>query len=315
MVFMNIFDLVVYAIVALALIFFVGFLFQQFFPQENVEQKISDALKIASTTGNYGKTITVSQESISDKQIFTDNFENQQTIVSMECNHPEKCCIRGAKCDKKVEWDYKEISVKGSEVLGINVRCIQEQGLDLCKIYFGNKPAQSKIINTAIKQNTGLNYSFTVNVKNVGANNLTGGIGEMKLYKIVGEEWGEVSIQTEAKELQLLEPNDESIFFWDIDLSSGGKYKAEFKFEGENSGFDENSIIFEAISGELCEIDEQLVETIADGEGNYMEMHYCVGCEKAYQCAAKWEEKTGKIFEINSNESAYCIKNSFDGNC
>ncbi|MFA5357534.1 MAG: hypothetical protein WC308_01275 [archaeon] len=317
---MRPFEILAYSIAALAILFVFYSLYQYYFPPQNVQKEISDALDLAQSPLYLGKTVQIGSRTMNEGSgIYKSAFEKEKRLVAIECNSEQVCCSLGEKCSGKINWSYETIEFKNSETINISARCITQEKLPVCRIYFGESPLQAKIKKILLVENVEGKAKINVTVRNENANPMGFGVNTIKLYKLVGTNWLETDKTFEAKEIEILEPKSDYNFEWEINITMPGSYKAVFRFESMNAGYDENSINFEVETGANCKADESAIaETtlILDSDpAQYKETHYCTGCIQAYECASAWEEKIGKGFEPLSPEQTYCIKDSYEGQC
>lgn len=318
---MRPFEVIVYAIAALALLIVFFGLYQYYFPPQDVRKEIANALELAQTNLYLGKTVSIGPATVEKgSAIYKSAFEKEKRSVALECNSEQECCPLGEKCGGKMNWDYETIEFKNSATINISARCVMEEKLPVCRVYFGEPPLQAKIKKIALLENTEGKVKINVTVANENNNPLGFGVNTLKLYKLVGTNWLETDKNFEAKEAEIVQPKKDYNFEWEISLIMPGSYKAVFRFEAINAGYDENSINFEVQTGANCRTDEsRTAETTAvidSDPARYREIHYCDGCMQAYECATAWEEKMpGKGFEPLSPEQAYCIKDSYEGEC
>ena len=307
---MRPFMLLTYAIVALVITGLVVTLMMQYFPKENVFEKLRDGLDYSETTSNLGIAHYTGKLQIDKDLTITKTALNKDNIsLAVECNDPEVCCPNSEKCSKPIEWDYEKIRFKRDETIATYTRC--EIYLDelICRIYFGQMPAQAKIINIDYIDNGGTINSI-VKVTNTGESELTIGQNSLRVLKKIGDEWIDTYNIYPAQEINLLTPKQEHSFVWETELMSGGEYKLEFTFEGTNAGHDTNS--FELVVGENqnCQTIENVQEVQDLNETHIRIIRYCEGCKFGYECLAKWMERNdGENYEPYKTNSVYYVTN------
>ncbi len=314
---MKPFQLIIWAIVALLIIFIAIDLFLTLFPQENITGILQKNIKLAETNEFLGKTIDVGTHYIEEDTIFLKNsFDITNRSVAIECTDPNLCCNIDEKCEKEIEWNYTNAKIKKFRSINFFVRCINVDELSVCRIYIGKEPAQAKIIETKELNKAGNSIVLETRVKNIGKNDLVFGKSSVELLKNVNEHWLETGEEFPIQNIDLLQTGMEHSFTWNIEVKTLGEYKLVFTFEGQNAGFDKNEFIFENASNEFCIIDNSETETLSAGNERFYESHYCTGCNFAYECLAKWQETMPDAnWELVDEETAYCLKDTFDGNC
>ena len=131
--------------------------------------------------------------------------------------------------------------------------------------------------------------------------------------KKVGEEWKNTENTYPPKEIDLLNPNQNHSFVWETELLTGGEYKLEFKFEGENSGYDINSFDLVVGSNQQCVRDESKTEVQDYNTTHIRTINFCTGCNYGYECLAKWIEKNdGKDYDVYEQNSVQYIRQMTD---
>jgi hypothetical protein len=318
---MRPFDIVVYAIAAFALLLVFFGIYQIYFPQPNLSKEISGALELAQTPMYLGKTVRIGSRTImNENTISKTEFEHGKISVAVECNSPDKCCPMKERCNGKIYWDYEGIEFKKAQSIEVNARCIMNETLPVCRIYFGELPAQAEMKKVELLENKSGNVKIKVTASNRSNKLLAFGVNSLKMYKGSGSQWVELDRNFDSQDVKLMPPNNDYNFQWEINFKISGTYKAAFKFEGENAGYDENFLIFDVDAGQDCKADadkpSKTFAMVGTEPQKFQEMRYCTGCSQAYECASAWEaEMQGKNFEPLSSEQTYCIKDSYEGAC
>jgi hypothetical protein len=322
---MKVFEIVVYAIAALALIVLFMSLMTQFIKQENPLDQIKKSIDVAQTQNMQGKTYQVGYLSY-PSGFFTltkDITLSDKVIISIECNDPINCCPKqgdsgsGEKCTKAVQWDYNFIRMNEGKKLLTSTRCIRIDGVPVCKIYFGSIPAQAAITKLELVGDNSGATQVKMILKNTGSTGIAYGTVSLNLYKKISDGWVLTDYNSQPKEVQPIAPQETQNVFWDISPDTIGDYKAEFLFEALNAGNDRNSIIFTKKTNSNCLIDETQTDTVQDpSTGLYQENHYCTGCNYSHECVGAWSKKLpGTTFQSYSKDQTYCTKTSYNGTC
>jgi hypothetical protein len=306
-------QMIVWAIVAIALILlFVNYIIPEVTP-ENVTTIIRNNFVAAENPGQLGKLLFLGEIDLEKDELVSQSmFELTDRELAFECTSVDECCAKGEKCNKAIEWDYTHIKTKRNTKSNLYLRCIKDE-LPICRAYVGKQPAQAEIINL-VKDQDNTSISLQVFVENTGEFDLAFGKNSLILQKKVGERWFDGEEEFETKEIERIPVDGQHIFVWEINPQIFGEYRAITKFEGNNAGFDEKSVEFTITENTACvTIDKN--ETTFDGD-IYKEIHYCEGCNYAFECLAEWNKKNPTIdYELMDLERVYCTKNSFEGVC
>ncbi len=310
---MKPFALLTYSIIALVIVGLAVTLMLQFFPSEDIYDKIRDGVDISQTSSNLGKTIYVGKLQIDKDLIITKTALNLNDVsLAVECNDPSNCCSNGEKCSEPIEWNYKAITFKRNENIQVYSRCISYFEELVCRVYFGQKPAQAEILNVDYSESN-RKIDLIVKVTNSGSSQLTLGKNSLRVLKKVGEDWLDTEKTYEEKEINLILPGQEHSFVWETKLLTGGEYKLEFKFEGENAGYDINGLEIKIGSNQNCLRDKEREEIQDLNTTHVRVLKYCTGCNYSYECLAKWGEKNdGNNYEPYLKEATYYVRKMFD---
>jgi hypothetical protein len=312
------FSLLIYAIVAVALLGVSYGVYLNIFPPENLTTELKGGLEIANTTEFLGKYYSLGQKIIPGGSILTKDFFDTQTMsIAMECTSETKCCPKGEACSKSIEWDYGNMNFKYNVSAELSVRCIRYDGTPVCRFYFVDLPAQAKINSIELSEQNGKKIEMSIKVENIGEQKLT--IGQLTpiLYKDVKGDWANTEKEFESEQLQSLDPNEEYTFVWEFNFDTIGKYLVEFKFEGSNAGYDTKQIELNVTNSNLCKVDAGNSETniMVDSE-KFMEVHYCTGCDTAYECLSAWNHEFPNIeYDLLTKDSVYCVKDNYEDVC
>lgn len=315
---MNVIELVVYAIIALALIFLAITLFNPI-KQETLIDEIKEGINAGQTNIFLGKTFPIGTR-ILEKEFHFDKraIEDASYSLAIECNNPKICCIRKEEqskediCTKPINWDYSFIEAKQETTLKTSVRCINELNTLICRIYFGLSPAQAEIIEIKNQQDQNSNTIISnIKVKNSGETQLALGIMELNLQKKVLNKWENTEDQFKPQEIQYLLPQQEHTFVWAIQTTTVGEYRLNYKFSGNNAGFDQKTEDYNITKANFCSIIEEEtyeIQTIQEGV-KYNEIKKCENCNYAYECASAWQNKYPMVnYQIVTKEKTYCEK-------
>lgn len=321
---MKPFELIVWGIVTIVIVLILMSLFGGLVQEENLVEKIETNLKQAQLPNLIGRTINVGTINLSQDQILTiTEFETLDRSLVIECNNENICCPLNEECQKPIEWDQQNLNSKKTITTNSFVRCTLVQNYPACKIYIGNRPAQSNINNIELVEQIGTSNIFEIIVENTGNTNLVFGKLKLNLSRKVDGSFQKINYEFDDQEIQILPVSTKHTFIWNIETDFSGEYKAEFIFSGENSGYDKNSIEFFADPTTNCKINENKFEEfeIDDEElmsrGYYMkEYYYCDNCNYAFECLAEWNIKHPNVnFNLETKERVSCYSQSGGSTC
>lgn len=320
---MKVFDLVIWSIVALALIFLAINIFNALFPTENLELKISNKLDQASSPAFSGDLLFVDNEIISkDRIILRDSFDNVKKSIALECTDEANCCPLGEDCEKAIKWDYERMIAQKTIDTEFYVRCIRIEDLPVCRIYIGKKPAVSKIKEVELTNSTNGSNTFNITVTNSGENILALGTIDLELYKNVNGMFELYDDNFVSQKVKFLPINQEHTFIYSIFTDLAGEYKAKFIFSGDNAGLDINNFIFSTAENQNCSVSNkiEITENISDekkDEGYYdKEYYYCNNCNYAFECLTEWNKTHPDTnFELETKERVFCYSISGGSSC
>jgi len=314
---MRPFALLTYSIIALIIVGLAITLMVQYLPKEDIFREVRNSIDISQTPSNFGKTFYTGKLNMTKGLQITKTSLNQNNIsLAVECNDPVICCSNGEECTKPVEWNYKIITFKQDRTVQVYTRCYPYFDEIVCRAYFGKMPAQATIKDIEYVD-TGGKINSIVNVTNSGSTPLILGKNTLRVLKKVGEEWKDTENTYPSKEIDLLSPNQKHSFVWETNLLTGGEYKLEFKFEGENSGYDINGFDLVVGSNQVCERVPNVREIQDLNLTHSRILHFCTGCNYDYECLAKWmETNDGNIYEpYNKNSTYYIVQMAIDEIC
>lgn len=319
---MKAFEIIIYAIAAIALVFVLYSIIMPFFSPESNFEKIKEAIQNAKITPNLGKTNYLGALNYPKGEIiFTNSFDKTEMLLGVECTNPQDCCpMKGQskeECKKPIEWDNTFFAARQNKIIHTYARCTKTEGLYLCKIYLGASPAQAKIEKITSQGTTPFGgEKLSATIKNSGATLLAGGTSSLQLSKKISGEWIITDYLAQPQSTELLMPGETAQIEWEINPQNTGEYRSIIKFEAQNAGFDEKSFDFNKNANLLCTATE-IGETLFEEESKkYREMHKCTGCNFAHECVAAWsQEQSEKTFYPETREEAYCFKNTYEGQC
>lgn len=321
---MNIFDLFIYAIVALILVGIFLALAQNFPTLESTPSLIKKSLDEARLDPNLGKTYLVGTLNYEKGNLITSSgLSPQGVLTSIECTSVESCCIQTSQqnasndCDKSFEWDYDFIRPIESRKTNTFVRCIDIDQINTCKVYVGSSPAQAEVVSVeTLGENEQGNTEIKATLTNSGSTTLANATAYLTLNKKVNGRWIQTDYEPESREVLILQNKEKQILYWEIKTINLGDYQATIKFEAQNGGFDEKSVDFNKTENTLCR-ETTIGETIYNAKNNnYEEMHNCEGCNYPFECVNEWSKRDATTtYYPKSSNYAYCIKESEETSC
>ncbi|MCD6478365.1 MAG: hypothetical protein J7L44_00585 [Candidatus Diapherotrites archaeon] len=238
---MNAMRLLVYAVVASALVFLVINIFQIFFPSQDYAKEIELMLDAAEV--DLGKYVAREILLPANVKINAGDFDTASRSVVFICNNPAICCTQGKSCPKIIEWDNvfmkRYVLAKQAKKVKIAARCRFEE-LYICKIYIGSEPAQIMLegaslsadrIELAKQSSVKINYV----VKNIGRHIMVA-VPKAKIYVknilASAEKW--VLLKEVKGERFSLQPNEALNNSLELNFDRPGAYRIEFTLFEEN---------------------------------------------------------------------------------
>jgi hypothetical protein len=327
---MKPFEIIVYAIVALALLGVVFNLFPQ--PQESFHNKIEKRLLEAQGTLSEGKLIDLGTHTPNGNELVTsESLTTDKQTIGFQCNSTELCCSEKENCSGKIIWDTKKISLTAGKQFHGYLRCEFVKTNYSCFVYVGKAPAQTKVdlvtstqtqdktikIETTLS-NTGNDYIYNgkvlLSIQQINENNSQNATNTPNTNNSINLN----NLIEEEKEISSLAPNGKTKLIFTKTELNDGKYTAEIKFSGEYAGVTTNTTTFEIKNGVNCKVTN-------NGEGpfsttqvsnGYWEWRTCENCAEAYQCLSAWQEKEpNTTFNFYDEQKVYCEKQTVNGIC
>lgn len=283
------FKLLVYAIFAIALLAIFYFIIWPLLAPANGAAEIERNLKASETMIGLGvgKQLFFQQgEGFSGQ-----TFDTGNRSVSFQCNSAEFCCPSEEECPLAIEWDSRAMKFNESRNFLATTRCDFQNGLYVCRIYFGDSPAQIKIESLEMEEEFDLEkepVSFEITIAN------TGGVKAEHVEAIV--EINRISIEN-GKQAETIAPEYSKTEAIDpikqgekikktilLELNENGSFKAKIRASGSDAGFGETSRQFSTTGAEnncmpsYCE-DQRFIEEKCTARC------YCSKCVLGSECA------------------------------
>ncbi|MBN2067198.1 MAG: hypothetical protein JW744_01895 [Candidatus Diapherotrites archaeon] len=286
------FRLLIYAIAAVLLAWlFITYFGPLFFPPSDPALQIGAALDEAEIA--LGKARTRNVLFSGGTLIQGSSFDSSLRNVNFMCNSSSICCPKGVSCSASIEWDDRKIKINETRYVKTSARCSEEEGLMLCRVYFGEEPAQVEILSIGSGEEFDLSNGkpeISANLKNAGSQEMPQGAIELRVFQLVsnsgitGEHFmGNVS---KTVETGALAAGAEKAIPIELDIEEQGSFKAEVRASGLEAGFDEKIIEFETV-GEAASCAASYCETPEMDSGVCMQKCYCTGCAFGTECIQK----------------------------
>ncbi|MFH0970851.1 MAG: hypothetical protein V1776_05355 [Candidatus Diapherotrites archaeon] len=293
---MNVFKLLITAIIAIALVGIIFFDFASYFTQnENLNAHTRTALLEAQADLGTAKNITLSVKK--EQTLYARSLDEPTRTVAFACS-TSACCSTFNECTQPLSVTPERMKVNQSIQTTISARCEKESGIHICKVYFGKAPAQLQLIETSIPKTISIDEDnqliSTITVQNTGE--VAGGEGnivfELKENQIFAgkEEW--VTIHSQEAALESILPKEKKEFTFTGTIPQKGKYQVVIHATATESGSINQTFDITA-TGEgisLCKQDySQKENPTFDGISNKCQLkRFCTGCHFAYECKDAW---------------------------
>lgn len=242
-------------------------------------------------------------------------FDVRGRSVAFECNNENMCCMKDEKCGE-IEWDERLITFRKKQPAETISRCFLEEGIFVCRVYFGQEPAQIEIEEIIAEENLdisiGNEFPVSVKMKNSGSSVMPYGSVDMKLYQWQTQfDKSKLVFITQINQpITVMNPDEEITKKFIFNPETSGKYEIHIKAEGENSGFWEKIIEFNVtgIPVNDCKIKRAEVEISCDNEsGKEKQRYYCENCKFGFECKEAWEKEFSADFQIWDKTLTYVL--------
>ncbi len=316
------FKIVIAAIATLALLYiFFVYLSPYFLWPKDAQKQIESAILFA--TAKPGKAIEAENTVFESETSFSGNtFRAAQLETMFECNSASDCCDKGTECSNTIEWNEASVLFKQKKAIRTFARCESQHNIAACTVYFGQRPAQIKIVSTSALSEMDFSTENTFNidllVKNNGSVFAPSVFAKTKLFKLNQQKTTmELVLEKNSGETEL-GPGEQKLIPINLEIELAANYVAEIRVEGENAGFDENSVEFSVIGTgvSLCKPAGK-GETIFDSSTEKCEQnYYCSNCYYAFECKNAWQDaEPEKVFVDADPHHAMEITEPVNGTC
>ncbi|MDO8633780.1 MAG: hypothetical protein Q7K34_00640, partial [archaeon] len=229
----SVFRLVVFAIIAIALVALVTV----FFPQtpSEPEKEISALIDFAKSI--EGKAAT--KMLVLEKGKFFDakNFDDATTSVSFRCN--------GLECsDEKIKASERTLYVRERTQAQVSARCNSGPNLWGCKVYFGKKPAQVEVSVFSMQKEVDISrgeVSGSFEVANTGELSATSVQTTARLFRksfFDGKDTLNLFAEPFYDTEQEIQPGKSKGISFSFPVREEGDFVVEVFSRGEEAGFD-----------------------------------------------------------------------------
>lgn len=291
---MNVFRLLVYAIIAVALLwFFFTYLEQYFNPPSNTIEKIEWGIQTAKL--GPGQAIPLGILVFSEKTGLSKSlFSETGTDSILECNSPAYCCDKGTACSGKAVWNEEHVSFNQKQVIPAFVRCKTEYDFFACKVFVGEQPAQVWIKKIEFEKRLDLQaknqWTVLVEIQNTGKLSMLPGIAVLTMKKRL-EDGSKRTIGSREKQSPAIEAGQSQAIEIVFPVSENSEFEATLRLESDNAGYDEETVEFAAINqpSPCRALNQQARTKEFDAQNNEcIEKFFCAECVASTECKQKW---------------------------
>lgn len=297
---MNTHNLLIVAIIALALIGLFYFNFASYFTPQTALAKHAPAL-LLEAQGTPGKTASITLTLKEGDTIYARNLDGTTRNVSFSCSG-EDCCPTMDACSYPLSVTGDRIRINEGIKTTLSARCETLNQLHACTLYIGKEPAQLEMENTLATSPFTLNgateYPIQTTIHNLGevdAENITF-TAILVQEQIVAGKKKPIEIQKKEATLPSLKAGASENVNVSLPLTTSGTYQLILRAHSEGGGFDEEAkeLILTGTNAQLCQRDLITKENAQfDGiEKVCRKKVFCTGCGFAFNCREIWEKES-----------------------
>ena len=300
---MNVFRLIVAAMVVIALIVIVDQIFQELFRESELDKEISELVLNARKV--EGRVFDTEVFLKSNQIVTAQSVEEDLTNVVFACAG-SVCCEKGEPCENIVEWDEKKIEIKAKNNVYLYARCFIDK-IFFCTVYAGTKPSTVKIEARATGKNLIEDEKIKLEIKTSNE----GDVFAREIGRKIIVLYDEHEIDKISLENIQLNGNDVLTEEKEIKLSSGN-YKLVFEAVNlfDQSDRSKSELELKVMPSEkVCVADKGTVEESYDLELGNIEKYYCANCLFAFECADAWKKLSYNVIEKNAEYAIKIINN------
>ncbi|MBM3282324.1 MAG: hypothetical protein FJY86_03220 [Candidatus Diapherotrites archaeon] len=326
---MNVFKLLVTAVLAGTAIYFItGLMAPLFVPQTNLSKSVDELLLEAQA--QLGENSSKEINTYPDQTLNARNYDNITRNVAFTCAGSE-CCPFLENCTQNVGATPEIIRFFKNGKTTLSARCEKsESELHTCNVYVGKIPAQLKFMNVDAPVGTfqaGETITFNMVLFNTGEVDTTAVTARIQVWEKQfenGKEVEKISYENENNLGSISARKTTSTSLSAIP-SNQGSYRIIIRASAENAGYVEDEYLLN-VGGEIistCAVDNDTpFEKKYDSFENVCrEKRYCTGCGFAFECRNAWESVStipqGWYFDTQRGESTftYILSPTTNGEC
>jgi hypothetical protein len=297
---MNTFNLLLAAIVAIALIGVFFFDFASFFTPQTALAKHAPSL-LLEAQGTLGKTSSITLSLKEGDTIYARNLDGTTRSVSFACSG-ENCCPSLESCPYPLSVTGDRIRINEGIKTTLSARCETLNQLHACTLYIGKEPAQLEMENTLATSPFTLNgvteYPIQTTIHNIGgvdAENITF-TATLLQDQIVAGKTKPIEIQKTETTLPSLKAGASQNVNVSLSLTTIGTFHLILRTHSDEGGFDEEEkeLVLTGTNAQLCQRDLTTKENAQfDGIDKVCRKKvFCTGCGFAYNCRETWEKES-----------------------
>jgi hypothetical protein len=319
---MNVFQLLITAIAAVAVLFVVVNVIGPLFDHETpLVQSVEPILTNAQA--RLGENVTIGLNLKKDQTIRAKNFDTPLRSVAFACTDSTLCCdpTAGANCKKALTITPALMTVQEPVKTSLTARCDPIIGIQACKVYIGKIPAQLELQNVTAPTTMDLSTGNDVVVKGtlLYTGELSSGTITLKLTitenRLSEGKQQDVVVAQNAQTLPSLLAGKHTSIELHTAIADPGTYRVRVEAQADDSGVTSQDSTLR-VSGEhpntCVTTTTDPAGTLNPDTGMCVKKKYCDGCSFAFECRHAWEDKggvTGVVYDENrgTNTFTYAI--------
>ncbi len=325
----NVFPLLIAAIVTGILLYFLGGLFAPFLePQTNLSKAADSVLEEAQADLGHSAIIFLTVQE--GQSLHARNFDKPTRSVNFACASID-CCPFLNQCKGLYSSTEDRILVHRRTEVTLTARCLQsDTHLHICTLYMGEEPAQvvweKATSPSSTMFETGKPLTFTGKIRNVGETPSSSLIARVEIIGttfVSGKETETLISESEQAIENGLQPNATIDVTFDVIIEAPGTYKARMIVEGTDAGMDVKEYSL-TVAGEIvtaCQPDSSgSLDVSYDAFNDTCKIkRFCTGCGFAFECRDAWEEispaQPPAFHESAESGFTYLIAPAENGTC
>ncbi|MFH1588244.1 MAG: hypothetical protein ABIA76_02825 [Candidatus Diapherotrites archaeon] len=300
------FRLLVYAVVFLAVVFIIMQLF--FFKSE----KLVDELKLQLNAAEAKPGMVLSKKIFLEDGISLESkiLNSDKRTVTFRCNKPNNCTV------DKIKVDSTFLQTIKPQDFSVSFRCITRFSLNECMVFFGQLPAQIRLVSFETEkelfdldqENVKINFSFAdsgdLNALDCSAD-LAVSIEATKQGIKTAEEY----FPKKTIYLGNVGKGEKKTHSIELALADEGKFFVELGVFCPEAGYEKKTISFSTKLSALskdCKVINSVERIVSDQN---IVACFCKNCNFAFECMDACKEfNPDYVFESISNEESKGIK-------